>query len=176
MLLGVEFDAHARDQVELRLQEIDMAFLVLHQGLEQVLGREIADLAAVFRRFLIERASLDLGLEIAFDHFLDGLADAQLVERLQVREALEEEDAVDEAVGPEKSRPSLYTEEEVFGPKPKIKNPYDEPNPKCEGDLSNWIETEISIFKRRIEKIQGYGRLWRGDGETFIMDLLGGFV
>ena len=29
----------------------------------------------------------------------------------------------------------------------------DEPNPKCEGDLSNWIETEISIFKRRIEKI-----------------------
>jgi len=36
MLLGVELEADAADQVELGLEEIDVVFLVLHQLLEQV--------------------------------------------------------------------------------------------------------------------------------------------
>ncbi len=37
--------------------------------------------------------------KVAFEDFLDGLADAERIEHLQVGKAVEEEDALDEAVG-----------------------------------------------------------------------------
>ena len=53
---------------------------------------------AIGRGFLIERARVVLGGEIAFEHFLHVLADAQRIEHLQVRKAVEKQDAVDELV------------------------------------------------------------------------------
>ena len=51
------------------------------------------------RGFLIERARVDLGLEIAVEDLLDVLPDVQRIEHLHVGEAVEEDDAVDELVG-----------------------------------------------------------------------------
>lgn len=49
----------------------------------------------------------------------------------------DEEYATDEVIGPEKPKPSLDTEEEVFGTKTKIKNPYDEPVSAPRADVSD---------------------------------------
>ena len=76
-----------------------MLFLVLHQALEQVARDVILDAVAVGGGFLVERARGDLGGQIAFDDFLDVLADAQGIEHLHVGKTVEEQDAVGELVG-----------------------------------------------------------------------------
>src|SRR5712675_1793647 len=98
MLLRVELKPDPLDQVELGLEEIDMLFLVLHQALEQVARDVILDTVAVGGGFLVERARSDLGGQIAFDDFLDVLADAQGIEYLHVWKAVEEQDAVGKLV------------------------------------------------------------------------------
>ena len=98
MLLGIELDADLLDEVELGLEEVDMAFLVRHQLLEQVLGHPVADALAIGGGLAVEVAGIVFGRKVAFEDFLDGLADAQRVEHLQVGEAVEEDDALDEAV------------------------------------------------------------------------------
>ena len=98
MLLGIELDADLLDEVDLGLEEVDMAFLVLHQLLEQVLRHPVADALAIGRRLAVEVAGLIFRREVAFEDFLDVLADAQGIENLQVGEAVEEDDALDEAI------------------------------------------------------------------------------
>ena len=96
MLLGIELDADLLDEVELGLEEVDMAFLVLHQLLEQVLGHPVSDAFAIGGRLAVQVAGIVLGRKVRLEDFLDGLADAQRVEHLQVGEAFEEDDALDE--------------------------------------------------------------------------------
>ncbi len=67
-----------------------MAFLVLHQVLEQLARHVILHRVAVSRRLLIKLARADLGREIAFQNLFDVLPDAQRVEDLQVREPVED--------------------------------------------------------------------------------------
>ena len=90
---------HPVDQVQLGFEEIDVVLLVLHQPFELVARDIILDRMAIGRRFLIEVARIDLGGEIAIEHLLHGLADAQRVEHLQIGEALEKDDALDQLVG-----------------------------------------------------------------------------
>src|SRR4051812_18184309 len=97
--LRIELQAKLIDQIELGLEEIDVAFLVCHQCLEQVARGIILDACAVGRGFLIERARAELGLEIDFEDFLDVLPDVQGIEHLHVGKALKKDDAVDEFVG-----------------------------------------------------------------------------
>ena len=49
--------------------------------------------------FLVERARMHLGPQIAIEHFFHGLADMQRIEHLHVRKAVEEDDALDELIG-----------------------------------------------------------------------------
>ena len=99
MLLGVEFEADALDQVELGLEEVDVVFLVLHQAFEQVTRDVVLHAMAVGRGFLVERAGGVLGRQIALDDLLDVLADTQGIEHLHVRETVEEQDPIGELVG-----------------------------------------------------------------------------
>ena len=64
VLLAVEFDADLRDQRDLRLEEVDMLLLVVHQLLEQVAGDVVAHAVAVRGGFFLERARGDFGPEI----------------------------------------------------------------------------------------------------------------
>jgi hypothetical protein len=99
VLLGVELEADALDQVELGLEEVDVMFLILHQLFEQVAADIVLDAMAVGRRFLVERARGDLGCKIAFDDLSDVLADPQGIEHLHVGKAVEKKDAIGELVG-----------------------------------------------------------------------------
>ena len=98
MTLGVKFEAELADQVELGFEEIDMAFLVGHQLLEQVAAGIVLDGMAEGRRLLIERARADFGGQVTFEDLLDCLADMQRVEHLHVGETVEEDDTLHELV------------------------------------------------------------------------------
>ena len=97
--LAVILDADVFQQVELGLEIVDVAFLVGEQLLEEVHGHIVLLFAAAGARLHVKGAGAVLGLEVAFQHFLDVLADHQGVDVLKVREALEEDDADDELVG-----------------------------------------------------------------------------
>src|ERR1700704_465040 len=75
MLLGVKLEPDPPDHIELGFEEVDVVFLVLHQAFEQIARDVVLDAVAVSRRFLVKRAGTDLGGQIAFDDFLDVLAD-----------------------------------------------------------------------------------------------------
>ena len=64
MLLGVELDADLADELELGLEEVDVAFLVGGELLEQGLGDAVVDAVAVLRRLEVEGAGVDLGGEV----------------------------------------------------------------------------------------------------------------
>src|SRR5260370_42131419 len=99
MLLGVKLKPDPSNQIKLGFEEIDVVLLVLHQALEQIARDIVLDAVAVGRRFLIKVTGADLGGEVAIDDFLDVLADPQGIEYLHVGKAVEENDAVGEAVG-----------------------------------------------------------------------------
>src|ERR1700758_2116438 len=72
VLLGVKLEPDALDQVELRLEEVDVLLLGLHQFLEQVARDVILYAVAIGRRLLIEVACAVLGGEITVDDLRDG--------------------------------------------------------------------------------------------------------
>src|SRR3954469_6560041 len=90
MLLSVEFEPDALDQVKLRLEKVDVMLLVLHHALEHVARDVVLGAMAVGSGFLVKRARAVLGGEIALEDFFDVLPDPQGVEHLHVREAVEE--------------------------------------------------------------------------------------
>src|SRR6266436_365424 len=98
MLLGVEFKPDPPDQIKLGFEEVDVMLLVLHQALEQIARHVILDAVAVGCRFLVKRAGGNLGGEIAFDDFLDVLADPQGIQHLHVGKSVEEQNPVGEFV------------------------------------------------------------------------------
>ena len=57
-MLGIQFDAELADQIELGLEEVDVALLVLHQFLEQVAADVILDRLAIGRRLRRDYARL----------------------------------------------------------------------------------------------------------------------
>src|ERR1043165_7161275 len=99
VVLRVKLHAELRDEIELRLEEVDVVLLVGHQLLEQVARDEVLHRIAVGRGLLVERARADFGLQVGVEDLLDVLSDVQRIEHLHVGEALQEDDAVDELVG-----------------------------------------------------------------------------
>src|SRR5215471_18801155 len=93
MVLRIELDPELGDEIELGLEEIDVLFLGMHQILEQVSRHVILDRMAMGGSLLIEVARGMLGLQIAIEHFLDVLPNAQRIEHLHVGKALEKDDA-----------------------------------------------------------------------------------
>ena len=76
-----------------------MTFLVGRELLEQQLRHAVVDRIAIGRSFEVKRARLDFGGEVAAQNLFDVLADPQGIEHLHIREAVEEQDAIGEAVG-----------------------------------------------------------------------------
>src|SRR6266550_5230876 len=98
-MLRIELDPELGDEIDLSLEEVDMLFLGLHQALEQVARYVVLHRMAVGRSLLIEIACGMLRRQVAIEHFLDVLPDAQRVDDLHIGKALEKDDARYELVG-----------------------------------------------------------------------------
>ncbi len=98
-MLRVQLDADPLDQVDLGFEEIDVALLVLEEVIEQHLRHVITEVEADLTRGFVIVACDMLALEVAFENFLDVLADHKWRDILQVRMPFEEDDAIDQLVG-----------------------------------------------------------------------------
>ena len=98
VVLRVELETEFGDEIELRFEIIDVLFLVVHELLEQVAGDVVLDCMAMCRGLLIERPRRHLRGKIAVEHLLDVLPDVERIEYLQIGEAVEEDDALDQLV------------------------------------------------------------------------------
>src|SRR3954447_10648305 len=76
--LAVVLDTDAHDQVELRLEEIDVFFFGLEDVLENFAAHVVADALAVRDGGLQVRMPEVFELEVALEHFLHVLADHEL--------------------------------------------------------------------------------------------------
>src|SRR5436309_3128308 len=75
MVLGVELETEAGDQLELGFEVVNVLFLVLHQLFKQVPGHIVLGGVTMSRRPLVEGAGEKLSREVAVQHLLDGLTD-----------------------------------------------------------------------------------------------------
>lgn len=76
-----------------------MLFFRLQDVLQQVAADVVVHLLAMHDGFAQVLGRLQLQVQVALQHFLGVLADQQLAEVLQVGQAFEEQDALDELVG-----------------------------------------------------------------------------
>src|SRR5438132_5855470 len=67
VLLGVELEPDTLDQIELRLEEVDMVLLVLHQALEQVARDVVLGAVTIGGGLMVKRALRVLGGQVAAD-------------------------------------------------------------------------------------------------------------
>src|ERR1700722_2091034 len=81
MMLRVQFKAEPANEIELRFEKINVAFLVRHQLLEQVACYIVLRGVAVRRGFLVERAGGNLRRQVAVQHLFDVLTDTQGIEQ-----------------------------------------------------------------------------------------------
>src|SRR5690606_25633333 len=88
--LAVFLLADRLQQLELGLEEVDMAFLVDQQFLEQLHRHVVTELVADLARLLVGGAGVIFSGEVRFENFPDVLADAQRADLLQIGMALEE--------------------------------------------------------------------------------------
>src|SRR5690349_9998901 len=88
-----------RDQVELGLEPIQMLLLAHEDVFDELAGAVVADLGAKRDALVEARDRIDLELTVELQLLRDGLADVDLVEALQVGNAVKIEDALDEIVG-----------------------------------------------------------------------------
>src|SRR5271168_558403 len=98
-MLRVELKTEFADQIELGFEEIDVVLLVCHQLLEQVPRDIILHAVTICGGFLVKLSGGKLRRQIAIQNLLDGLADMQRIQQLQIGKALEKNDAYDELVG-----------------------------------------------------------------------------
>src|SRR4028119_1088306 len=97
--LDVVLESHPRDHVELLLDRVDMLLLVLEDRDEQLAADIVLDRLAMGDRGLELGKRLELEGEVGAKDLLDGLADAQAPEQLEVWQAAEEQDADRQPVG-----------------------------------------------------------------------------
>ena len=76
-----------------------MVFLALQDRAEQVAGDEVGLGLAIDDRGLEIGDRLHLQIQIGLEHFRHGLADMQLAQILKVRQAFQEQDALDHLIG-----------------------------------------------------------------------------
>jgi hypothetical protein len=68
VFLGVELQSELFNEIELSFEEVDMAFLVLHEIFKQVLGHAVADALAISGGLAIEIVDRVVAGEIAFEN------------------------------------------------------------------------------------------------------------
>src|SRR5581483_990625 len=86
-------------EVNLRLEPIDMVFLALEDFPQQIARDVVLHRLAVRDGILQHRTREALLLEVALQCFERVLADQQLAEILEVRQSLEKQDPLDQAIG-----------------------------------------------------------------------------
>src|SRR5690606_6498264 len=91
--------ADARDQRQLGLDPVHVLFLGLEDLGEQVTADVVADRFAVGDRLAQQGQGVQLQRQVALEDLARTLADAQLAQRLEVRQPLEEQDPLGEHVG-----------------------------------------------------------------------------
>src|SRR5690606_12587263 len=89
----------ARDQRQLGLDPVHVLFLGLEDLGEQVTADVVADRLAVGDRLAQQGQGVQLQRQVALEDLARTLADAQLAQRLEVRQSLEEQDPLGEHVG-----------------------------------------------------------------------------
>ncbi len=97
--LAIVLGADRLEKVDLRLQKVDMAFLVLDQLLEQHLAGIVADGVAMVARLDVQRARVMFCGQIAVQRLAQVLSDSQRVQPLQVGMTLQKDDPLDQLVG-----------------------------------------------------------------------------
>src|SRR6202044_2181989 len=97
--LYVVRQTHLVDEPELLLDEIDVLFLALLNVHEELASDEVLDRLAVRDRGLVERMRRHFPPQVALEDLAYVLADEQLAEILQIRQTLEKQNALDQAVG-----------------------------------------------------------------------------
>src|SRR5438874_2114497 len=95
----VTFEADPVDQLELGFEEIDLILLAFENIAEEIARDEISDPLAMRDRLAQSRKAGLFEAQIAFEDLAHILADQELVEILQIGEAIEEQDALDQLVG-----------------------------------------------------------------------------
>ena len=91
--------ADAIDQRQLRLDPVDVFFFGREDVGEQLAADDVLDALAVDDAFAQHRQRFQFQRQVAGEHFARRFADAQLAQRLEVRQALEEENALRQLVG-----------------------------------------------------------------------------
>src|SRR5664279_2627008 len=79
-------DADFANQFELRFQPVDVLLLRREDGAEKVAADVVAQCFAFSNRGLEGGVGDELELEVALQNFLDGFADQQLVQVLEIRQ------------------------------------------------------------------------------------------
>src|SRR5262249_54999071 len=93
-----ELEAQLSDEIELRLEIIDVLFLVVHELFEQVAGDVILDRMAMRGGLLVERPRRHLRRKVAVEHLLDVLPNAKRIDHLHVGKTIEKDDALHDLV------------------------------------------------------------------------------
>src|SRR5690348_16190243 len=95
----VAFEADAVDQLELGFEEIDLLLFTFENIAEELVRDEISDSLTMRDRFAQSREPSLFEPQIAFEDLAHILADQELVEVLQIGQAVEKQDALDQLVG-----------------------------------------------------------------------------
>ena len=97
--LQIVLEADLGEQLDLGLEPVDVLLGVVEDVLQDLARDEVPHALAMGDRGLDGRLRARLGLQVARQQLGDVLADQELAEVLQVRQAIEHEDAFHEAVG-----------------------------------------------------------------------------
>src|SRR4029450_13442457 len=97
--LLIVLDSDFAYQLDLRFEPVDMLFLGFEDSAEQIAAHVVARAFGLRDGGLQHRVRLELQPEVARKSRLDVFADVELVQVLQIRHALEEQDPCDQRVG-----------------------------------------------------------------------------
>src|SRR3546814_97443 len=89
--LDIVLDAHQPDHVELLFQFVDMIFLAGEERCKEIAADEIAYAVAMDDRVLQDRQRFQFKVEIGLQYLLDGFADPQATEHLEIRKPIEKD-------------------------------------------------------------------------------------
>src|SRR5262245_21227688 len=98
-MLGVELETEPAHEIKLRLEEVDMVFLILHERFEQDTQHVVFYCVTMRGGLLVKGASAKFGRQIAVEDLLDSLPNVQRIDHLHVGKTLEKNDPLHDLVG-----------------------------------------------------------------------------
>src|SRR5664279_3603494 len=99
MFLAVKLHTQLFDELQLRLQKVDVMLLINEGIIVKLLGNAVMNRNAIFRRFRIKSPRRYFGGKVAADNLFHRLPDSQWVENLKVGKSFEKQNPRDQPVG-----------------------------------------------------------------------------